>query len=63
MKKRSVKNIILYTISGLALVATPISFLAMFLGKHPYTWFAVYMFSLAWNVVFAYVNKEGVLSV
>lgn len=59
--KKSIKNIILLTISGLASIATPISFLAMFFGKHPIRSFVVYMALLAWNVAFSYANKEGVI--
>lgn len=61
--KKSIKNIILLTIWGIALISTFISFLTMFLGKHPITSFAVYMGSLAFLVIFAYANKGGDLNV
>lgn len=62
MKKRSVKNAILITITKLAVCAAPISFLSMFLTRYPVASFAVCTISLVWLALFSSANEWGDIS-
>lgn len=55
-----IKNIILITITAVAMLATPISFVSIFWSRYPYKSYAVLMASLVWLVLFAYVNGDEI---